>query len=241
MTTVRDLVITSLKTAGVIGLDQTPSTPMLNEAFGKLKNLISQWQVKRWMIPNKLTLSATMTGAQSYAVGPGQVFDITPRPDRLLSAYIRFSGANVQTTDRSLTIISAQEDYDRIGLKALQSFPTMVFYEPSYPNGAVFPYPIPPAGAGYTLFLTFTQPLQDLSSLDTVVSLPDEYLAAIDYCLAVIICPLYSKPIPPELAVLAKDAKNTIRQANATVPTLKMDWRVPNRNRYNIYSDQNDN
>ncbi len=74
-------------------------------------------------------------------------------------------------------------------------------------------------GTGNGFIYTVTDVTEDL---DAQMTMPPEYYEAIHYNLARRIMEMYNYPVPPSKAALARASLNTIRLANAQVPTLSM-------------------
>ncbi len=142
--------------------------------------------------------------------------------------------------DYHLEILHSREDYNRIVLKGLQTFTYLVFYDPSWPMGTLYPYPFPPAGGSYELHITAKMPLVSFTSLAQDVNLPGEYEAAMVSNLAVILRNTIAGLAPdPALSAMAKDAKEIIRGTAAAIPRLVLPGGIRRRvGAYNVYSDQ---
>jgi hypothetical protein len=237
MTTANDIIVLAMKESGVLGVGQTASAEDLSDNLKRLNFMLAQWARKRWLVWHLIATSVTSTGAQSYTVGPGQDFDIV-RPDRLEDAYFRQilpSGQN--QVDYPLELIEAREDYDRISLKSLKSWPTYCFYDSGFPTGSVYFWPIPAASL-YEMFIVTKAPVTVMESGAQEFVLPPEYEAALLYNLAVRMRPAYQLPPDPSLVSLATDALNVLRTANAQVPRLTMPTQLARGGLYNIYSDR---
>lgn len=219
MSTARDLVILSLKEAGVLGVGQTPLAEDINDGFTLLKRMLSQWQKKRWLIPMLIDVKADGNNLVSNPIGDGQYWD-TPRPDKLQSAYFVQKNNDQNTVSYPLELIWSYEDYSQIALKHLNSFPYGVFYDGAFPNGNIFVYPIP--SDQYEIHLIVKGQLGFPNGLDQVLMLPPEYEEAIHYNLCIRLCSMYQYPVNQVQAGLAKLALNTIKVANAQIPTLSM-------------------
>lgn len=237
MTTALDLLNLAMKESGVLGVGQAASAEDVTDNLKRLNIMIAQWSRKRWLVWNLVATSLTSTGAQSYTVGPGQDFDIV-RPDRLEDAYMRLlqpSGPN--QVDYPLEIIEAREDYDRIGVKQLVSWPSYCFYDSGYPTGSVYFWPVPTASI-YELFIVTKTVISQIATPATVINMPPEYEGAILYNLAVRMRPAYQLPPDPSLTALAEDALNLLRNANAQVPRLNMPQGLRGAGIYNIFADR---
>ncbi len=239
MTTPAELIALALVDAGVYGQGQTASAEDTNNAFRRLNWMMSQWSRKRWLVYHLIDVSFTSTGAQSYTVGAGGNFN-TPRPDRLEAAFVRQllpSGQN--QIDYPLQVLQSREDYNRIALKTMGTWPSLVFYDSDYPLGNLYVWPIP-AASQFAIHLSLKQPLSQFTSLAQDINLPPEYEGALFYNLVVRLQTSYKIPLDPMAVALAKDGLNVLRGANTQIPSLRMPNTVLNRGRYyNVYSDGN--
>jgi hypothetical protein len=238
MTTPRDIIQLALKSSGVLGVGQTALAEDINDGFAFLNQMIAQWAQKRWLVYALSTYSTVSTGAQTYTVGPGGVFDISPRPDRIESAYFR---QLVQSTpnqvDYPLRLISARETYNRISIKMLTSFPSVFFYESAYPLGLFYPYPLAQASS-YSLFISVKTVISQFTSLSQTIVLPPEYEAAMHYNLAIRLAAAYQIAPREDVRALAKDALAVLRGSNTQLALLQMPNSLVRPGLYNPYSDQ---
>lgn len=241
MALVSDILNLALLDSGVIGQGQTASDADLTNAMTRANYMLSQWQVKRWLIWALQDVAFVSTGAQSYTVGTGQDFDIQ-RPNRLEDGnFMRQlntnSGQEIDFTP--LKLIFSKEAYNRIPLKAMGTFPWCVFYDPQWPAGQVYFYPVPEATI-YELHILVRTPLTAFVNLTDTIVMPNEYEAALLYNLQVRLRAAYRLPPDPVIIGLATDSLNLIRNANAQVPTMRMPARLVRRGyAYNLYSDNN--
>jgi len=241
MATVGDLIALALINSGVVAQGQAPSPEDSNNALTLTNIMISQWNRKRWLLYDLLDVAIPTTGAQSYTVGPGGDFN-TPRPDRLENGcYLRqLNNTSPQAqTDYPLQIIPSYEDYTRIRLKEMGTWPSMIFYDSNWPMGTVYPWPVPAANL-YDLHILVKNQITQFASLTTAINLPPEYYGAIFYNLQTRLRAAYRLPPDDMLVAFARDALNAIRGANIQVPTLQMPRAVVgNQVAYNVYSDNN--
>ena len=158
MTTARDFVTLALKEAGVVGVGQTPLPQDINDCFTLLQRMLSQWQKRRWIVPNLIDIYNVGNSARSNLIGPGQHYN-SARPDKIQAAYFKqvagaggaFSSGFDQGFDVGLSNnvsyplrpIWSYEDYSRIALKGLNTWPSYYFYDAAFPYGNVFIWPIP--------------------------------------------------------------------------------------------------
>jgi len=242
VTTPLDLINLALLDAGVIGVGQTANAEDTNNAYTRLQFLIKQWDRKRYLVFQMQETGLTSTGAQSYSIGPGGQFNLPVRPDRLDNGcYFRqLVQSSPNQVDYPLELIESWEDYSRICLKKLSTFPAYVFYDPGFPLGTVYFWPVPQAGI-YEMFLLSKISLSNLITSQTLVLdsiLPNEYFQALYLTLAEILRTAYRLPVDPILSQRAKEAREVLRGANTALARLRMPDSMVRPGVYNPYSDQ---
>jgi hypothetical protein len=236
--TPKDLMTFSLRAASIIGVGQNALAEDYSDAFSALNGMLAQWNRKRWLIWHLIDIACTSTGAQSYTVGPGGDFNV-PRPDRLEAAFFRQTvSSQPNQVDYQLELLEAREDYNKIALKTLVSWPQYIFYDSAYPIGQVFPWPVPQASV-YEIHLTLKETLTQFSSYTQNLNLPGEYVEALWTNLAVRLTAIYPGTVlPPQTVALAKASLDVIRGANAQIASLSMPQGLGRPALYNIFSDQ---
>lgn len=259
MTTAQDLIKLTLKAIGVLGSGQTPRQEQLNDALTILNMMIGQWNRKRWLIPHLVEIKKQATGAFSYSIGPGADFSVPRpdkledafvrilpgtgsvpsggggdfnadfNGDFSTGQAVVVSSQGGLAVDYPLIIIPAREEYDRITVKGMGSFPYYVFYDSGYPIGTLYFWPVP--SSLYELHIIVKDVLQGFPSLATVFNLPPEYVEPIYYNLAARLRPIYGKPPEPTITALAGASLNTLRQANTQIPNLRLPGVLTRNNR----------
>jgi hypothetical protein len=239
LATPQSIISLSLRAAGILGVGQTALAEDNSDTFNVLNGMIAQWNIKRWLIYHLLDVSVPTTGAMSYSVGPGGDFDV-PRVDRLEAAFFRqfVSGLPGQTyVDYPLDILQSREDYNRVALKSLRSWPEAIFFDAGNPTGSVYPVPIPLQNGTFELHLTIKEHLPQFTSLVQQINLPDEYTEALWTNLVIRICAIYpGAELTPHVVGLAKASLSAIRTANTQIPRLQMPAGLVRPPLYNIYS-----
>jgi hypothetical protein len=239
---VGQLLQNALEDGGIVGIDEDIEPIILNKAFRHANWLLAQWARKRWLVYSLSEYSFVSTGAQTYSVGQGQIVNINPRPDRLEYAFLRFlaiSSSPQFPVDIPLDIISSKEDYSRITVKNIGTLPWRVFYDPQWPVGVLFPWPVPQQGL-YELHFGFKTVLPRFQALNQPIAFPPEYESALSWALARRLRTAFTLPPDPEITSLARDALNTIRLANQAVWTLRMPSFLRARNRAYDYRGDSD-
>jgi len=260
--TALDLCLEAMKDAGALGDGQTASSGQLASVQARLQWMVQEWQRKSLLVYHLVTGGVTCTGAQSYTLGPGGAIDtnvnwsqftdqfsssfgsaypVSTRPSKIESAFVRqLVNSQPNQIDYPLRLLQTMNDYNRIALKSLSSFPEFLFYDPAWPLGNLWPWPVPQASI-YAMFVTFLDQLPPMfwySSM--VVNLPYEYFNAIVTNLAVRIRPMFGLNTFPgdTLPGMAKDALALLRQANTRITSLQMPTDLLAGAQYNIFSDQ---
>lgn len=163
------------------------------------------------------------------------------RPAKVASAFLRqLTLSQPNQIDYPLTVLQSREDYNRIALKQLMSFPGWIFWDSAWPLGNVLCYPVPQANIYSINISVMEQMPTSFPTPATRLNLPYEYYAAILYNLAIRLRPKYSLTTFPgdPLPILAKDSLNVLRGANVQIPSLSMPKSLMQDHNYNIYSDQ---
>lgn len=236
VTTWSDLILLSLKSAGIVGVGQNAMAEDMNDACQILNDMIAQWQRRRYLVYHLVEAVYTATGAQSYTVGPGGNFNIAERPSIINAAFARqVINANPNQIDYPLAMLPSRETYSQISMKSLQSFPQWAFYDASYPTAALFTYPV--ITGQFEIHIIYPALLQTAVNLADPITVPPEYREALRYNLAARLCVGYGLAVPPGVVSLAKSALNTMRTANAQIPLMGMPKGLNGGFRYNIFSD----
>jgi hypothetical protein len=237
---VGQLITNALQDGGIVGIDEDLEDIVVNKAFRHANWLLAQWARKRWLVYSLTDYAVVSTGAQTYGVGAGQPVPINPRPDRLEYAFVRFLATAPPQfpVDIQLDIIQSREDYSRITVKSIGTLPWRIFYDPVWPVGQLFPWPVPQASL-YELHVGFKTVLPRFTALNQAINFPPEYEAALNWCLARRYRASFQMPPDPEITYLARDGLNVIRLANQQVGTLRMPPSLRNRGRgYDYRGDQ---
>lgn len=237
MTLASDLISLALTDSGVLGVGQTAQTQDLNDALRRLNMMLGQWTQRRWLVYHLVDTSKVCTGAQSYTVGTGGDFNIT-RPAAIEGAYIRqVAPASPTPVDYWLGQIMSREDYSQLALKSLAaSPPDRFFYDSDFPNGRIYPWPIP--SSSWELHILTRAVLQQFAALTDTVNLPPEYEEAIYTNLMVRLRAAYQFKADPVMVGLAKAALNTVRRANFQIGALGLPATLRRGLNYNVYSDR---
>lgn len=265
-----DICAAALRECGAWGIGQTPLANDIEDAQARLQWMLQQWANQRWFVYHLVTYNVVaqpdptgqFQGKQAYTIGPGGDMDtnasfnpfnqqfnpqfgpghvVSQRPDRIESAFLRqLTLSQPNQIDYPLTLIYSMEDYNRIALKGLSSFPGYLFYDSAWPVGLCYPWPIPQANI-YGLFVTVKEQLPPMfATTNQQIALPYQYYDAMMLNLAMRLRPKYgivSMPGDP-LPGLAKDALNVLRRSDYQISRLQIPGDLVRPQLYNIFSDR---
>lgn len=239
MPTGTDICTAALLRAGVTGVGNPPAADQISRALALLNDMLALWSSKRWLNYAEIDHTLTVTGAQSYTIGPAGDINVTARPDRIEWGFVRLlnSGASMPV-DITLDQIMSMEDYSRVTLKRLQTQPGWFFYDSNFPLGRIYPLPIPNLPSQYELHFGTRIILPVLVTPATSIVLPPQYTYAMKWNLASEIRAEWRLPPAKAIDDKAQDGLNTIRSATVQVPTLPMPAGLAGSSgQYNPYSD----
>lgn len=261
-----DLCKQALRECNAVGVGQTPLAEDINDAWFRLQTMLQQWERKRWRCYHisEYTTGPSTGQTTPYTIGPGQQIDTntqnpwnaqfnnqfgggqvtSARPNRIEYAFLRQitntqAGPGTNLVDYPLRVLQSREDYSKIALKTMVSFPGCVFLDTDWPVGKLYCYPVMQANI-YALYVGIRCQLPiAFATLATKFILPFEYYAAMLYNLAVRLCPKYGIAVTPEMAVLAKDSLNCLDTGNAQIAALGVPSMLTRPGIYNVFDDRN--
>jgi hypothetical protein len=243
-TTVNDICKSALQDSGYIGQGQTPTGNDIVDTWTRLQWMLQGWERNRWMVYHLVNLGKTSTGALSYTVGPGGDYDTgagSTRPSKISSAFLRqLQNSQPNQIDTPLEILQSREDYDRIALKSLVSFPGAVFLDTGWPLATLLIYPVPQANIYAVRITVMAQLPSSFASLTDVFNLPFEYYTAIVSNLALRMRARFQIGSFPgdELPRIAKSSLDTIKGSNTQIARLRIPEMAGGPSNYNIFSDR---
>ena len=239
--TVRDLCTFALKNCGIIGLGQTANPEQLADAHTYLRGMMKSWRENRWLVFRLVDSSFQGDGSQTYTIGPTGDIVMDVRPSRLEAAYVvQLQPFGQNQISWPLGLIQSREDYSMIALKMLNSVPGYIFYDPTLPDGTLYPWPIP--NDQYEVHVLTKHILDDLGSLnDSLAGLPDEYAEALWSNLAIRCSAMkggVGVAISRTVEDIARASLANIKSANYAIGQLGMpkDLASSPGMRFNIYT-----
>lgn len=220
---VKDLIKASLRKLTVYASGELPSPEELADGLLALQSMLRRWAGKQIVVYSSTKETFTMsTGVNPVSWGSGGVFTTT-RPNKILGAFVTDSS----NTSHPVSVISEVE-YRNITNKAIQDRPYSMFYNPSYPLGYVYLYPVP--SIAESISIDSLKPFTETSSFDDVLStlsFPPNYEEALIYNLAVRLASEFGKAITEEVSSIALSSYNDIIGLNSGNQVEPVSFSVP--------------
>ena len=237
--TARDIVISALKKAGILGIGRQPSADDTSDGLDDLNDMLAEWNTQRGMIWHLLDLAFISDGRQTpYSVGPGGDYNVARRPDRIESAFLRQFVSTGLDVDTPIEILPSYEEYARLSLKKLQSFTLYGFLDSSWPLGQFYLYPWPQA-TRYATHIQLKDVLPVMTPDTDLSTIPDHYVSAMKFNLARRMRFGYGLGPQPELNNAARNSLDVVKNSNLQIPELVMPRSlITMSSGYNILSDQ---
>ena len=211
MATARDLISRSLRLIHVLDSGEDPTADEANDCLTALNDMLDSMSVPGLYIYALREDVVSWTAAsESRTIGSSGNFNIT-RPTRIEDStfYTSSSGDDFPIKIlRSRAAYSAIVDKDTAG-----DYPEFLYYEPSYPLGTLYIWPVPSSTLSVTLHSQ--EQMTQLSTLDTALAIPPGYKELLTAMLCARIAPEFGVTLPPEAQDMMRRASRAVRRASA--------------------------
>jgi len=212
----RDLVTDALLELNVYDAIDSIAPEDAAYVLRKLNRILDNWNAERPAVYADQFSTYTFTPALSpHTIGPSGTWVTSQRPVSIEGAMLLFNTAgNPQVR---ITLRDALW-YESLSIQSITTqMPTDLYYEPDWPNGKLFFWPVPSAAYQVTLL---TRLVLAKLALDDAFTLPPGYQDAITLTLCEDIAPTYEKQVAPSLAKKASEARDRIFANNVVIPRL---------------------
>lgn len=207
MATAGSIITRALRLLGALGEGQTPSATQYTDGLEVLNAMVDSWRNERLMVYQLQKESVSWVSGASKTIGAGGDWNTT-RPVRIEAAFVRDAMGN----DYPMQVLRDRTEYDAIILKTTTSnLPSWLFYDPAYPLGTIYLYPVP--SASVTIYIDTWAVLSGFSSTSDSISLPPGYERALAYNLAVDWAPEFGEA-QPNVIQLAASSKRGVKSIN---------------------------
>lgn len=219
--TTSEIVADALRKIGRLGIGATASGEDATYVLFTLNSLLDLWNAKRHAVYGESKQSFTLTPSlQPHTIGPSSAtVSATIRP-------VSIAAALLEVSDHRYPIaIRTREWYSNLSTPELTStHPTDLYYEPGWPNGSLYFWPVPTSAYSVDLWKRIL--LASLALTDSF-TLPPGYQAAITGTLCEMIAPTYGWQITAEQQREFRDARATIFGNNDVTPEYIADGGLP--------------
>lgn len=217
MTTVRDLISSSLRLINVLGAGENMSPEDAVDGLATLNQMVSSWSTDGTVVFSRSTDTKALTsGVQTLTMGTGGDINTT-RPIAITQATVTLNQISYPLS------IWSQNTKSTLSYPTLPgAIPTELYINNGNPLLTLFLYPAP--AGGLTLTIYSMKPLSEMT-LNTVLDLPPGYERALRYNLAVEFAPEYEREASRTVQNIAYDALQAIKRNNAqySQPTMSVD------------------
>lgn len=223
-----DFITDALIDIGVIGPGEPIDAPSLDIATRRLNYLIDEWAaLKRYAYNVAFTLYPLTPSHSPILIGPGLVSagdfatpNGAPRPTRIEGATLLLTGSTPGTE----LVVNVRDDAWWLAqqVKSLTStICTDLYYSPDFPNGQIYPWPIPTQANSLRLE-TWTEigELDPDAVASTTVSMPQAYRKALLLTFEEDLCTPFSKLMPGDLPGRAQRARVAVQSNNINSPRI---------------------
>lgn len=239
MPTVLDLCQNAMIEIGVLAAGEVASGDDSTYVMARANRMLDAWATKRiYVYAEDINQYTWTANQQSRTIGAsGTLTGATTRPVRIHRAnWVDTSVDPNIKTPLNLRDAAwwASVTVPDIGV----TYPSDLYYNPTYPDGTIYLWPYPTVAYGLELF-TWEQ-LSAFAALSDTLSLPPGYEDAITMSLAELLCVPFGRSCPPELERNARKARAYIQGLNVTPPRMgSRDSGIPGGGSGNYFNWQN--
>lgn len=214
--TIQDIVTDALLEPGILAEGEVPSADQSQTVLKRLRRLLNSWNASRRAVYATAFVTNTLTPSLSpHTIGPtGATWTATQRPVSVDGASLILTGISSPEAYLPITIRDAVWWNAQIVPGLETSVPTDLYYQPDWPNGSLYFWPVPTVAYDVQLMLRVL--LDDTVTLASTFSLPPGYQEAVTLSLAESICRIFGVPMPvrAEIQQAAKLARSVVWSNN---------------------------
>jgi hypothetical protein len=182
----------------------------------KLQRMIDTWNAKRVMVYANFFKSFTLVANLApHTIGPGGTFDINQRPVEIPTIGLQLTNSTPNTEIPLYRMTAAEWADERV--KQLKSdIPTKYYYEPNWPLGSIYFWPVP--SAVNNVLLQMRSVIVEPTAYNASFTMPPGYWNLAVYELAIEIAPSFERPISADLRERYQQAKIAVLSNNIKSP-----------------------
>lgn len=210
LSTAQDLIDSSLRLLGVIDQEGSPTTAQRSQGLDALNAIIDSLHADQLVNYQVTDEQISITSASStWVLTTGDI--ATARPTKIIAARL-VSG----TSEYPLKVL-ALEDFRRNHYPSLAGPPSCIAYDPSYPAGVLYVYPVESS----TLKVTSLKPWTQYSAVSDSLGIPPGYARFLRHYLAVELSPEYEMPAPEVSVTVVGEMRRQLGRINQQFPEIE--------------------
>lgn len=183
----------------------------------KLQRVIDTFNAKRTMVyANTFTTFTLVANLTPHTIGPTGTFQVNQRPVEIPTIGLVLVNTNPETVEIPLTRRDKEWWADQRVKNLTSTIPTDYYYEPDWPNGSIYFWPVP--SQVNNVLIQQRTVITEITDTSQSFIMPPAYWDAIVYTLAKAISPSFERPISPDLRELAADAIRSVLGNNVKSP-----------------------
>lgn len=215
--TIRDVITEALGELGVVSAVDPSAPEDMEKGLRYINRIIDSWNGDRACIfAEQFITFTTAPGVSPQTIGPTGTCVVNQRP-------VSIDGANFLQNTGALLIRNELGIHDQYWWLAQTvplmqtSWPTDLYYQPDWPNGSIFLWPVPSGAYVIELMIRQVLPYFDLT---TQLSMPPGYREALTLTLAEALVRPMQIEMPQGLPYDASKARARMQRNNVVIPRL---------------------
>lgn len=214
----QDLITDALTEIGVHDPIEPPDPNQTTLGLSRLNGIIGLWNARgETSYAATFPTYTTVAGLLPHTIGPSTAtWSATQRPVEILAAN-RLQGSGTTLVRIPILVRDADWWFSQQSVPNISTdIPTDLYYDPTWPNGSVYLWPVP--NGAFTVELRVRLLLDELADTDltTDIALPFGYPRALMLTLAEDLVTPLTVPLPPQLLLKAAEARAVIFGVNTS-------------------------
>jgi len=183
----------------------------------KLQRVIDTFNAKRTMVyANNFTTFTLVPNLAPHTIGPTGTFVVSQRPVEIPTIGLLLINTTPAQVEIPLTPRDKEWWADQRVKTLTSAIPTDYYYEPQWPNGNIYFWPVP--NANNNVLLQQRGVITEITTPVQTFTMPPAYWDLIVYTLAVALGPSFERQVSPDLRALLQDALRAVQGNNIKSP-----------------------
>ena len=223
-----DIIADALIEIGMLAPGETPDPETGQWAFRKINYLLDTWATKKnYVYAQNLAIYTLVPNQSPHFIGPapGAQFSVPQRPVKIVRATVILNNTPQPFVSIPLTLRDEQWWMENTIQQLSSSQPTDLYYNPTFPNGSLFFWPIPTTAyqtqlETWALLAQFDSITDPIGGPGAALTIPPGYRNALMLSLAESLLSGGQISANPELKVQAAAARAGVFGLNNAVPRM---------------------